>query len=226
MVGFTRLTPFSVGTELTIPLLSLEHLHFRRLFSAVRRGQVETSKRGNKQRSGRAWSRWDFGDWLIFVRAELGKHADEAFAARHVDPFVPRVIKDVVRISGAFQLRNCFARVCVEYEDARGAPAAYKQTVIGFIKRHRIIRGGLCDGPLGDDRALLPVNHRDLFRLRYVDEDARPRLLQREGLRVRGQLDIADDLSGQSLKNPDSSVAVTHIKQLGAGVVTQVVGVA
>src|SRR5262249_14812641 len=126
----------------------------------------------------------------------------------------------------AFQLRNCFARVCVEYEDARGAPAAYKQTVMGFIKRHRVIRGGLIDGPLGDDRALLPVDHRDLSRLRYVDENTRPSLLQREGLGGSGQLDITYDLSGQSLEDPDSAVAVTHIKQLGAGVVTQVVGVA
>src|SRR4030095_3414905 len=100
-------------------------------------------------------------------------------------------------------------------EDARGLTAAHKQAVMGFIKRHRVIRGRLCDGPLGDDRALLPVNHCDLFRLRYIDEDTRPRLLQREGFRVRGQLDIADDLSGQSLKDPDGPVAVTYIKQLG-----------
>src|SRR5262249_46302791 len=158
-------------------------------------------------------SRWDFGHWLIFVSVELGKHADETFSARHVDPFVLRIIKDVVRISGAFQLRYRFARARIEYENARWAPAACKQTVMGFIERHRVIRGGLCDGPMGDDRTLLPVDHRDLFRTRYIDEDTLPRLLQREGLGVRGQLDITDDLSGQSLKDPDGPVAVAHIKQ-------------
>src|SRR5215510_14285321 len=119
---------FSMGPKFS--LLRLIHAHFRRLFAAVRHSQIEASERGNEQRSARPRSRRDFGDRLIFVRVELGKYADEAFASRHVDTFVLRVIKDVVRISGAFQLRNCFARAGVQHEDARGLTAAYEQAVM------------------------------------------------------------------------------------------------
>src|ERR1700722_2687753 len=166
---------------------------------------------------------WYFGDPLIAIGINLLVNKNETFATGDVNAFPRWVIPHVVRIGRSRKADDHFARVAVQYQQARGPPSRNKQTVVLLVERHGEIGSSLFQLPL-HDFAGVTVNDGNLADGGKVYKDPGSLFLQLERFRMSAQLKITVEfLVRCRVKHSNRAVTIADINAFRRRVIAKLI---